>query len=144
MNEQDWEKTKQEVDKLEEVLSVNENVSSPKEVLTEVTSVHKEEVKTGQKIELPNPEELAARASASYYQSWYAFGSLFKQLSSKEKTRVAIAVLALPEDGVPVKLKTKEEKACFFYGQKAKLDQFTVLQHFIYKQAKENKEKDLA
>lgn len=122
-----------------EAINTSEVTTQPEEVLTQVVSVASEEKRTGQKIPVPSPDELFSRANASFLKNWAEYGRVFADFSSKQKTRVSIAVLALPEDGVPVKLKTDEEKYCYAVGQKAKMDQFTIIQYHIHQQVQANK-----
>lgn len=103
------------------------------EVLTEVTSIAKEEAKTGEKVPIPTPEELAQRAAIGHMQNLRVLEAILNsgKLSSKAKNRVIIAILSLPTGKIPVKLKTDEEKMAFAYGQRAINDRFLVTQHYI-------------
>lgn len=103
------------------------------EPLTEVTSIAKEEEKTGEKIPIPSIDELIQRAAIGHMQNLRVFESILEsgELSSKAKNRVILAVLALPTNKIPVKLKTDAEKAAFAYGQRAINDRFLVTQHYI-------------
>ena len=125
-------------DKLEETQK-EQNMQG--EVKTEVTSIAKEEEKTGEKIPIPDPETLFSRANASFINHFNTFVSLLPKLSAKQKIRVITAVLSLPEDGVPVLLKTDIEKYAYAMGQRAKLDQFTIFQYHIHKEASKAREK---
>lgn len=115
-------------------------------IKTEVTSISKEEEKTGKKIKVPTEQELVAKANMSFIASKIAFSNIFKRLSSKQKCRVSDAVLDLPIDGVPVLLKTPEEKQAFLYGQRVLSDRFLITYYHIAeeqrklsKKQKENK-----
>lgn len=112
------------------------------EVLTEVTSVDKEEKKTGQSIPIPSPEQLLQNALSTVISSKVAASNLFSKLSSKEKNRVFNAILDIPTEGLPVKLKSNEEKLCYSYGQQNKNSQFLVIQDYINKEIQKLKEKD--
>lgn len=112
-----------------------------KQIKTEVTSLAKEEEKTGKKIELPSEEELIAKASASFFASRTACSKVFKSLSSKQKCRVFDAVLDLPTDGVPVLLKSDEEKKAFVYGQRSLSDRFLITYYHILEERRKQIEK---
>jgi hypothetical protein len=111
-----------------------------KELTTEVTSVVDQEQKTGQKIELPKPEELLAKAYGSFISSMVQLEKVFIKLSSKQKTRTLIAILDLPTEGSIVKLKTKEEQYCYLLGQRIQSDRFIIIQDAINKQIKAKQE----
>jgi hypothetical protein len=115
----------------------NEN----KEILTEVTSIAKEEQKTGQPI-LPkqlSDEEVVARQSAAFISLKKRFHEAFKGLSSKGKTRVALAVLDLPTSGIPVKLIDQMEKYAFMVGQQALASRFVITQYHINQEIAEQR-----
>lgn len=108
-----------------------EPVAEKPELLTEVTSIAQEEAKTGQKIAIPTEEELVAKHSQLHLTSFQHFGRLFKDLSAKQKLRVMLAVLDLPQDKIPVMLKTDAEKAAFVFGQQAISSRFVLNQKAI-------------
>lgn len=110
------------------------------ELKTEVTSIAQEEQKTGQKIQVPNEDDLAAKASASFIRNKKRFNELFAPLSARAKNRVMNSVLDLPTDGLPVYLKTEEEKKAFAVGQRVVSDRFIITQYHIVKQVREHKE----
>jgi len=111
------------------------------ELKTEVTSIAQEEEKTGQKIEVPSPEEIKNRAAASFISSRAMLSQLFKTLSSKQKNRVLDSILDIPTDGLPVLLKTNEEKQAFALGQRIISDRFLITYYHIAEQQKEMNEK---
>jgi len=103
---------------------------------TEVTSIQKEEEKTGQKINVPSAEELVSRAGGSFITNKKYLAELFPKLSSRAKNRVLLAILDLPTDGIPVNLKEDEEKLCFALGQRVISDRFILTQHYINEERK--------
>jgi hypothetical protein len=107
------------------------------ERLTEVTSIADEEKKTGEKIRVPSPEELVARASASLFQNKRLIGPIFGQLSKKATLRALNAIFSLPEDGVRVDFKSQAEEAAFAIGQAMTRDIFLIMQHHIFQKRKE-------
>lgn len=111
--------------------SLSENEAKKEEVKTEVTSIAKEEKKTGTKIEVPSEEELLARASQSFFNNRMVLSKLYPRLSSKGKTRVMNAILDLPTEDIPVKLKGNDEKLAFALGQRIISDRFVVTQYHI-------------
>ena len=118
----------------EENLQPEVPATPPKEVVTEVTSIANEEKKTGQKINLPSPEELVARASASLLTHRRMIDPMFGNLSKKATLRVLYAIFDVPQDGVPVKFKSDDEKRAFYIGQNMMRDIFLIMQHHIYQQ----------
>jgi hypothetical protein len=117
----------------EEIL---ENTATNKKLLTEVTSIAKEEEKTGEKIPIPSEEELLRRANMSFLVNRKKFSDIFKTLSSKQKSRVADAILDLPQDKLPVYLKESNEKYAFALGQRIIMDRFTITLHHINEERK--------
>lgn len=115
--------TEEKKDSVEEV--------KPKQVLTEVTSIAKEEEKTGKKIELPSFEELASRASTSFVTNKAKLAHVFKNLSGRGKERVMSAIMDLPTEGIPVFIKKDEEKLAFALGQRMISDRFVIMQYHI-------------
>lgn len=114
----------------------NQTPAEGEELITEVTSVAQEEERTGVKIETPTADELATRAGASFIRNRRLFHEKFLELSSRGKVRVMNSVLDLPADGVPVFLKSKEEKVAFAIGQRLIADRFMITQHYISLEAK--------
>lgn len=118
---------------------MKEETTEDKQLKTEVTSVAQEEEKSGVKIETPDAETLAARASMAFFQNRRDFMEQFKVLSARAKTRVINAVLDLPTDGVPVYLKNDVEKKAFDIGQRVIADRFIITQHHIVKEVKKQR-----
>lgn len=102
-----------------------------KQVVTQVTNIAEQEEMTGTKVEIPSSENLREKAAASFVRNKKGFAYMFAQLSSKQKNRVALAVLELPTDQLPVMLKSDEEKQCFVYGQRMISDRFILTQFYI-------------
>lgn len=101
------------------------------EVNTEVTSIAQEEKKTGTKIEVPKAEQLVAMASASLLKMRRTANAIMPTMSKKQLMRAVNAILDLPMDGVPVFLKTDEEKKLFAVGQRAISDRYVIITHHI-------------
>lgn len=113
------------------------------EIVTEVTSVAKEQEKTGQKIELPSAEELVARATASYHRNITMLTNLVKarnggsyQISRKGMNRILSAIIQMPTDGLPVGLQGDEEKMAFTLGQRVLMDRYVITHHHIVQEQK--------
>lgn len=113
------------------------------QIVTEVTSVAKEEFKTGQKINVPGPEELVARATASYHRNISMLSNLVKarnggsyQISRKGMNRVLSAIMQMPTDGLPVGLQGDEEKLAFTLGQKVLMDRYVITHYHIVEEQK--------
>lgn len=118
-------------------------VQGSSEVLTEVTSIAKEEEKTGQKIPLPSAEELVARATASYHRNITMLVNLIKarnggsyQISRKGMNRILSAIVQMPSDGLPVGLQGDEEKMAFSLGQRVLMDRYVITHHHIVQEQK--------
>lgn len=108
------------------------------EPLTEVTSIAKEEEKTGQKIDLPSPEELVARASSSVIANLQTLNKLINMkqgsgyaISRKGMNRLLLSIFDLPTEGQQVKLQGKEEKYAFFVGQNLMRSLFILMQNHV-------------
>ena len=101
------------------------------EVNTEVTSIAQEEKKTGTKIEVPKAEHLVAMASASLLKMRRSANAIMPTMSKKQLMRAVNAILDLPMDGVPVFLKSDEEKKLFAFGQRAISDRYVIITHHI-------------
>lgn len=119
------------------------NAQGAPQVLTEVTSVAKEQEKTGQKIELPSAEELVARATASYHRNITMLTNLVKarnggsyQISRKGMNRILSAIIQMPSDGLPVGLQGEEEKLAFTLGQRVLMDRYVITHHHIVQEQK--------
>ena len=109
------------------------------EILTEVMSVSDEEKRIGETIPIPSREELIQKASMSFIRNKTAFGNLFPKLSSKQKNRVALAILEMPIEGIPVLLKSNEEKLVFAVGQRLLADRFLLTYDSIVQKKIEDK-----
>lgn len=110
-------------------------------ITTEVTSVALEEEKTGNRISLPNEEEIANRALSSFILNRKKFSEVFSTLSARGKTRVMNAVLELPTEGLPVYLKDDNEKSAFLVGQRLISDRFILTQYHITQELRKRKQK---
>lgn len=121
---------------------MEEKKDKKEEIKTEVTSVAKEEEKTGTKMEMPTKEEIKQNASTSFIRSSYALSNVFKKLSSKAKNRVLNAIIDLPKDNIPVKLKSNDEQLAFALGQRAISDRYILTSYYIEEQALEQKRLD--
>ncbi len=121
------------------------------EVLTEVTSIAQEEARTGQKIDVPNQEELLARTGANVIVNQRRLNMLINRMnggtkyaiSRKGMNRVMNAIFSLPTEGVPVRLQSDEEKAAFAIGQNLIRDMFVIMANHAFEEAKKAKQKDL-
>jgi len=111
---------------------------------TEVTSIAKEEARTGQEVKMPSVEELVSRAQMSFIINRKKFGDVFAKLSARGKNRVMSAVLDLPMDGLPVYLKGDVEKLGFALGQRILSDRFLITQHHINEEVKRIREEKAA
>jgi len=118
----------------------NEENKNDEGLKTEITSIAEEEKRTGEKIDVPSPEELVARASTAIISDRKRFMSVFRGLGKRAKDRVVSAVLDLPTGGLPVKLQSEEEKLAYSYGQRVINHRFTVTFHHINQEIKAAKE----
>lgn len=119
------------------------------EVLTEVTSIAKEEERTGIKQEMPSAEELVTRASTSTIVNTKKLADLIfgkaqggrdYKISRKGMNRVLLSILSLPTEGIPVNLTTNEEKLAFALGQRLISDRFILMQDHISKELRRQAE----
>lgn len=119
---------------------------------TEVVSIASEEERTGQKINVPNAEELVARANISYIQNLKMIEQLINaregsgyKISRKGMNRLLLSVLSLPMDDQRVALQGDYEKTGFGVGQRLIADRFLLTQHHISEEIKRrNAEKEQA
>lgn len=102
-----------------------------KEINTELISIAQEEKRTGTTIQVPQAERLVALASASLLNMRKTANALMPTMSKKQLIRAINAVLDLPTDGVPVFLKTEEEKKLFAVGQRAISDRYVIITQHI-------------
>lgn len=126
---------------------MSDQIQENKDTVTEVTSVAAEEEKTGQKINVPSPEELVKRANISYIQNLKALEQLISArqgsgylISRKGMNRLLLSILSLPMDDMKVGLQGVEEKYGFGVGQRLIADRFLLTQHHISEEIKKRKE----
>jgi hypothetical protein len=62
-------------------------------------------------------------------------------MSKKAVLRAVTAIFSLPEDGLPVELKTDEEKVAYALAQRHMMARFTVMQKAVLDEHRERKEK---
>ena len=118
--------------------------------VTEVTSIAKEEAKTGVKIHTPTREELVTRASSSMIVDLKRLEQVLKQkgpsgkslVSAHAKDRIILSILQMPTEGLPVTLKTNEEKLAFALGQKLISSRFILMQDHISQEMAKQKEEE--
>ena len=120
-----------------------ENEKKSKEVLTQVTSLAKEEEKTGVKVEIPSEDKLVQQASAAFIKCKVQFANLFPKLSSKGKIRVCGAILDLPVDSIPVFLKKTDEIEAFRIGQEMLASRFIIMQFYIKQEILKKRQEEL-
>ena len=131
---------------MKEENEISETVDLQSEIKTEVTSIAKEEARTGQKIDIPNAEELVQRASISMVQNLQMIELLIsvkdpiRKLSNKGIKRALLAGLQLPTEGMPINLNKKEEKHLFGLIQRIISDRFIILQHHISQEIRKERE----
>lgn len=124
--------------------------STPEAPVTEVTSIAKEEERTGQKIEVPTAEELVARASSSVIANLQAWRRLVNAkngsqyaISRKGMNRITEAIFDLPTEGQRVMLQGREEKTAFFIGQSLMRSLFVLMQNHVNEEIRKRKEAEL-
>jgi hypothetical protein len=120
------------------------------ELRTQVTSIAEEERKTGQKIEVPKPEELVARASSNLIANQQIINNLINRknggtyvISRKGMNRVLNAILSLPQEGLPVVLQGQEEQAAFAIGQNMIREMFIIMANHAFVEAQKSKQNSL-
>lgn len=86
------------------------------EVLTEVTSVADQELKTGKKIEI-DPSDLVENAKRTFIPVKRHFMQIYSAMSGRGRERVISALLDLPMDNLRVLLKDKMEIEAYRLGQ---------------------------
>lgn len=111
------------------------------EVNAEVTSIAKEEERTGQKINIPSAEKLVSVMSAELIRCQNAISVLLPTMSKKDIHRATMAYLSLPTGDIPVFLKSEASKKLFAYGQRAIMARMVVIQHEANKLALEARAK---
>jgi len=124
-----------------------ETVDLEAKVVTEVTSIAKEEARTGKTIKMPSAEEMVQRASISLVQNLRVIDLMMtteipsQKLSNRAIKRALLAGLQMPTEGLPVTLKQNEEKQLFGLIQRVISDRFILIQHHIVQEAKKEKAK---
>ncbi len=110
---------------------------------TKVTSIAEEEERTGQKIEMPSPEEMVTRASSSLLIAQQRLDKLASAkrggkylISRKGMNRVLHSILSLPTEDIPVTLQEDAEIEAFALGQNMIRDRFIIMQHHISEELK--------
>lgn len=110
------------------------------EIRTEVTSIAREEAKTGQHIPLPSAEKLVENASVDIFRTRKSLYDVFARMSKKAMLRTLTAIFSLPEDDVPVRLVTEDEKLAYALAQRNTMSRFTVMQYEVLQERKRLKE----
>ena len=126
---------------LDELNSAEEVPKEDSGLRTRVTSVAKEEERTGKKIEVPTAEKLVANASIAILQTRKGLHQQFAKMSKKAMLRAVVAIFSLPENDLPVQLKTDEEKVAYALAQRHMMARFTVMQKAVLDEHRERKEK---
>lgn len=126
------------------------NAETKEELLTEVTSIAQEEKRTGQKIKMPSPEEMVARASSSLIVNQQRLSMITGkghqgdyEISRKGMNRVMNAIFALPQEGNKVLLQGKAEKAAYIVGQSIIRDMFIIMANHANEEAKKARKEEL-
>jgi hypothetical protein len=129
-------------------LQIEQDKSKANTSVTEVTSISREEQKTGTKINVPTPEELVAKATASYIRNLEGLDNIIRghkggsyHISRRGMNRVLIAILQLPMDDLHNTLQGEAEKLAFSLGQRIIADRFIITQHHINEEIKKIKAK---
>lgn len=123
--------------------------TTKEELLTQVTSIAQEEARTGQKIKMPSPEEMVARASSSLIMNQQRLNMIIGKhgadygISRKGMSRVVNAIFSLPQEGQKVLLQSKEEKAAFVVGQSIIRDMFIIMANHAHQEAVKAKSLEL-
>jgi hypothetical protein len=120
-----------------------ENTQETQQVLTEVTSIDKEDQKTGVRTEIPSPEQLMSNAVVSIHRSREQLMNIIGQLSKKATMRVLAAIFELPAGKLPVTLRGEKEIYAFGLGQRIQSDRFIIVQHYINKEIQSRKQAEL-
>jgi hypothetical protein len=139
------QKTLEDLNALGQEDILNVGVDPKTNLVTRVTSIAKEEELTGEKIELPSAEKLVANASAALYQTRKGLAQVFSKMSKKQTIRAITAIFSLPEDNIPVGLKTDEEKMAYALAQRHMMSRFLIMQKHVADEVKRRKsEEELA
>jgi hypothetical protein len=131
------EEQKQKI--IEEVNALELDTPPEGTVLTEVTSIRQEELKTGKEIPVPSAEKLVMNAIFGIEKNKKLVYSLVSEMPKKQILRALVAALDLPTDKVPVYLKQEKEKALFATLQQAQQQKFIVINHHVNQLIKEEK-----
>lgn len=112
-------------------------------VLTEVTSVAREEQSSGQQIKIPTAEELYSKATLSFVRNLKHLNDIVNgkngpsyRISRKGMNRILNSILQLPMDNLPVLLQGDDEKAAFALGQRIIADRYLITHHHILEEKK--------
>lgn len=113
---------------------------------TEVTSIAREEQRTGVSQPMPTGEELYQRAMSSFIRNMKHLNDLMNKtkgsgsnshvISRKGMNRLLNSIIQLPMDGLPVTLQGEEEKMAFALGQRLLSDRFIITQYHILQERK--------
>lgn len=109
-----------------------------KEVLTEVTSVHQEELKTGEEAKI-TPEQMQDLAVRDYFAGMMTISKELSTLSNRGVRRLMIALLQLPHSDEPVKLVSAEEKRLFGIGQRVQMSRMYLMMNSMKNEIKARK-----
>lgn len=136
---------------MEDNAQQQEAVAAPAQPVTEVTSIAQEEEKSGQKIEMPSPEEMVARASSSVIANLQALSKIVNaregtgyKISRKGMNRILLSIFDLPTEGQRVMLQGQEEKFAFAIGQNLLRSLFILMQNHVNEEIRKRKEAELA
>lgn len=128
-----------EIQIAEHMEQVNAEVEAEKEVLTEVTSVAKEEDKTGQEVPV-TAEQMREIAIKDYFGGMMAIAKELPNLSNRGVRRLLIALLQLPHPDEPVKLVSNEERMLFGIGQRVQIARMYLMMESMKENIKSKKE----
>lgn len=113
---------------------------------TEVTSVAREEARTGVQVQIPTGEELYQKAMGSFIRNMKHLNDLLNKtkgsgsnshvISRKGMNRLLNSIIQLPMDGLPVTLQGEEEKMAFALGQRLLSDRYIITHYHILQERK--------
>lgn len=114
-----------------------------KVLTTEVTSVAREEQRTGQQIPIPDAQQIYQNAALSFIRNMKHLNDIINsrnggsyKISRKGMNRIVNSILQLPLDDMPVALQGEDEKAAFALGQRVIADRFIITHHHILEERK--------
>ena len=117
-----------------------------KVLTTEVTSIAREEARTGISQPMPTGEELYQRAMSSFIRNMKHLNDLMNKtkgsgsnshvISRKGMNRLLNSIIQLPMDGLPVTLQGDEEKMAFALGQRLLSDRYIITHYHILQERK--------